>query len=111
MEEAIAVQSREKLMFKAKEYMTDRQKILIEDFEAGIEAEFALCVAQMRKANQSIEGTAANFSEQEQNYANSEIDALRNYWYNRLDALVNLLSWRNPKLLEELSQKYMGLPQ
>lgn len=107
MEEAIGVQCREELMFKAKEYMTDRQKTLVEDFEAGTEAEFALCLAQMRKANQSIEETAANLSEQDRNYANSEIDALRNYWYNRLEALVNLLSWRNPKLLEELSQKYM----
>lgn len=111
MEEAIARQWTEKFMFKAKEYMTQKQKTLVEDFEAGIEAEFALCVTEMRKANQSVEWTTTNLTEQHQNYANSEIDALRKYWYNRLEALINLLSWRNPKLLEELSQKYMRLPQ
>lgn len=98
-------------MFRAKEYMTEKQKTVVEDFETGIEAEFALCMAEIQKANQSIEWDTTSLSKQQQDYANSEIDALRKYWYNRLEALLNLLSWRSPKLLEELSNKYMRLPQ
>lgn len=98
-------------MFKAKEYMTEKQKILVEAFEAGAEAEFALCAREMQKANQSIEWNTTDLSEQDQNFANSEIDALRKYWHNRLETLINLLSWRNPKLLEELSRKYLQIPQ
>lgn len=93
-------------MFKGKEYMTGRQQVLAEEFEAEIESEYALCIAQIQKAQQAIEGATAGLTEQEQNLANSEIDALRKYWYERLEALINLLSWRDPKLLQQLNEKY-----
>ncbi len=96
-------------MFKAKKLMTEKQKTLCENFEVGIEAEYALCLMEMQKANQSIEWGETSLSKQEQDYANSEIDALRKYWYNRLEALVNFISWRNPKLLEDLRKKYKSI--
>ena len=87
--------------------MTGRQQVLAEEFEAGIESEYALCIAQLQKAKQAIEGATAGLTEQEQNLANSEIDALRKYWYERLEALINLASWRAPQLLQHLEKKYL----
>ena len=91
-------------MLKGKEYMTQPQQVLVAEFEADIESEYALCIAQIQAAKQAIEWTAAD--SQHQNLANSEIDALRKYWYDRLEALVNLVSWREPKLLQQLNEKY-----
>ena len=93
-------------MLKGKEYMTQPQKVLVAEFEADIESEYALCIAQLQKTQQAIERATIGLTEQEQNLANSEIDALRKYWYQRLEALVNLVSWRAPKLLQQLDEKY-----
>ena len=93
-------------MLKGKEYMTQPQQVLVAEFEANIESEYALCIAQIQAAKQAIERATADSTEQEQNLANSEIDALRKYWYERLEALVNLVSWRAPKLLQPLNEKY-----
>jgi hypothetical protein len=93
-------------MLKGKEYMTGRQQVLVEEFEAEIESEYALCIVQLQKAKQAIEWATTDLTEQEQNLANSEIDALRKYWYERLEALINLVSWRAPKLLQQLDEKY-----
>jgi hypothetical protein len=93
-------------MLKGKEYMTQQQKALAEEFEAGIESEYALCSAELAKTKQAIECSVGDATEQHQNLANSEIDALRKYWHERLEALVNLASWRAPKLLQELNEKY-----
>ncbi|MEG4007684.1 hypothetical protein QUA41_17490 [Microcoleus sp. Pol11C1] len=93
-------------MLKGKEYMTQPQQVLVAEFEAGIESEYALCIAELQKAQQAIERAAAGLTEQERNLANSEIDALRKYWYERLEALINLVSWRAPKLLQQLNEKY-----
>jgi hypothetical protein len=93
-------------MLKGKEYMTGRQKALAEEFEADMESEYALCIAQIQKAKQAIEWGATDLTQQDQNLANGEIDALRNYWHNRLEALMNLASWRDPKLLQQLNEKY-----
>jgi hypothetical protein len=94
-------------MLKGKEYMTQPQKVLVAEFEAKIESEYALCIAQIQAAQQAIEWAMTDSTEQSQNLANSEIDALRKYWYARLEALVNLVSWREPKLLQYLSEKYL----
>ena len=93
-------------MFKGKEYMTQQQQALVEEFEADIESEYALCIAQLQKAKQAIEWATTDLTEQHQNLANSEIDALRKYWHDRLEALINLASWRAPKLLQQLNEKY-----
>ncbi len=93
-------------MLKGKEYMTQPQQLLVAEFEAEIESEYALCIAQIQKAKQAIEWATTDLTEQHQNLANSEIDALRKYWYDRLEALVNLVSWREPKLLQRLNKKY-----
>ncbi|MEG4916308.1 hypothetical protein [Microcoleus sp. B7-D4] len=94
-------------MLKGKEYMTGRQQVLVEEFEAEIESEYALCIAQLQKAQQAIEWATAGLTEQQQNLANSEIDALRKYWHDRLEALINLVSWRAPQLLQQLNEKYL----
>jgi hypothetical protein len=94
-------------MLKGKEYMTQQQKVLVEGFEAEIESEYALCIAQLEKAKQAIEWGTTDLTEQHQNLANSEIDALRKYWHERLEALINLVSWRVPKLLQHLNEKYL----
>ena len=93
-------------MLKGKEYMTQQQQVLAEEFEAGIESEYALCIAQLQKAKQAIEWATADLTEQHQNLANSEIDALRKYWHDRLEALADIASWRAPKLLQQLNEKY-----
>lgn len=93
-------------MLKGKEYMTQQQQALVEEFEAEIESEYALCIAQLQKAKQAIEWATTDLTEQHQNLANSEIDALRKYWHARLEAVVNLLSWRAPILLQQLNEKY-----
>ena len=54
-------------MLKGKEYMTQQQKVLVEEFEAEIESEYALCIAQIQKAKQAIEWGATDLSEQHQN--------------------------------------------
>ena len=93
-------------MLKGKEYMTQQQQVLAEEFEAGIESEYALCIAQLQKAKQAIEWATRDLTEQHQNLANSEIDALRKYWHDRLEALADIASWRAPKLLQQLNEKY-----
>ena len=93
-------------MLKGKEYMTGRQQVLVEEFEAEMESEYALCIAQLQKAKQAIEWATTDLTQQHQNLANSEIDALRKYWHERLEALINLASWRAPKLLQQLNEKY-----
>jgi len=93
-------------MLKGKEYMTQPQQLLVAEFEAEIESEYALCIAQLQKAQQAIEWATTDLTEQDQNLANSEIDVLRKYWYARLEALVNLVSWRAPELLQQLNEKY-----
>ena len=93
-------------MLKGKEYMTQQQQVLVEEFEAGIESEYALCIAQLQKAKQAIEWATTDLTEQHQNLANSEIDALRKYWHDRLEALADIVSWRAPKLLQQLNEKY-----
>jgi len=93
-------------MLKGKEYMTQPQKVLVAEFEAEIESEYALCIAKIQAAKQAIQWATTDLTEQHQNLANSEIDALRKYWYDRLEALVNLVSWRDPKLLQQLNDKY-----
>lgn len=94
-------------MLKGTEYMTQSQKVLVAEFEAEIESEYALCIAQIQAAKQAVEWGAADSIEQHQNLANSEIDALRKYWYARLEALITLVSWREPKLLQQLNEKYL----
>lgn len=93
-------------MLKNKEYMSQQQQVFVEEFEAEIESEYALCIAQIQKAKQAIEWATTDLTEQHQNLANSEIDALRKYWHERLEALINLVSWRAPKLLQQLNEKY-----
>jgi len=93
-------------MLKGKEYMTQPQQVLVAEFEADLESEYALCIAQIQAAKQAIEWAMTDSTEQHQNLANSEIDALRKYWYERLEALVNLVSWRDSKLLQQLNEKY-----
>ncbi|MEG4286357.1 hypothetical protein QUB68_24820 [Microcoleus sp. A006_D1] len=94
-------------MLKGKEYMTGQQQPLVAEFEADIESEYALCIAQLQKAKQAIEWATTDLTEQHQNLANSEIDAIRKYWHDRLEALINLVSWRQPKLLQHLNEKYL----
>lgn len=93
-------------MLKGKQYMTQQQKALAEEFEAEIESEYALCIAQLQKTKQAVEWGATDLTQQHQNLANGEIDALRKYWHERLEALINLASWRAPKLLQQLNEKY-----
>ncbi|MEG3941738.1 hypothetical protein QT995_26825 [Microcoleus sp. S36b_A3] len=93
-------------MLKGKEYMTQEQQVLVAEFEADIESEYALCIAQLQKTKQAVEWGATDLTQQHQNLANGEIDALRKYWHERLEALINLASWRAPKLLQQLNEKY-----
>ena len=98
-------------IFKSQQYMTTEQKNLSTAFQSMIEAEYALCASQMKKANQlAMSGdTFTSVDEKVKvDCAGSEIDAIRKYWSNRLKALIETIEWRNPQLNQELASKYLS---
>ncbi|MBD6620544.1 hypothetical protein FNW02_33415 [Komarekiella sp. 'clone 1'] len=100
-------------VFKNQEYMTPEQLSIAEEFQKMIEAEYALCTGEMKKANKAAFGDESTNSDEElsTDYACSEIDAIRKYWYNRLFNLIQLIEYRNPQLTEELANKYLNNEQ
>ena len=93
-------------MFKCQEHMTDSQQQITDEFMGMIEDEYALCVREMNRANQAAYTTDSEDSVGV-NCACGEIDAIREYWYKRLLNLIETISWRNPKLVESLANKYL----
>jgi hypothetical protein len=97
-------------MFKNKDYMTPDQQTIAEEFEKMIEAEYALCTSQMKKANKSAMSGIESTNPDEKisiNYACLEIDAIREYWFNRLVAMMQITEKRNSTLAKQLAKKYL----
>ena len=98
-------------IFKCQQHMTTKQQKLSTEFQNMIEAEYALCASQMKKANQLAMSGGHSTNKEEIvkiDYAGSEIDAIRKYWSNRLKALIETIEWRNPRLNQELARKYLS---
>ncbi|QLE46417.1 hypothetical protein FD723_40105 (plasmid) [Nostoc sp. C052] len=96
-------------VFKNQEYMNSEQLLIAEKFETMIEGEYKLCATQMKQANKAanpkdkpIDSTRISV-----NYACLEIDAIREYWFNRLIAIAQIIEHRNPQLAKDLSKKYL----
>jgi hypothetical protein len=101
-------------VFKNQRYMTPEQLNIAEEFQNTIEVEYALCAGEMKKANIAAarDDTSTNSDEELSiDYACSEIDAIRKYWYNRLLSLIQLIEHRNPQLTEKLANKYLNNEQ
>lgn len=97
-------------MFKNQNYMTSEQQNIADDFVKMIEEEYALCVREMKKANKAAMSSKTLDNSDEElsiNYACLEIDAIREYWFNRLNSLINIIECRNPLLSSELRNKYL----
>jgi hypothetical protein len=101
-------------VFKNQSYMTPEQLNIAEEFQKTIEAEYALCAGEMKKANIAAASGATSTNSDEKlsiNYACLEIDAIREYWFNRLVRLIQIIEHRNPQLEKELAKKYLNNEQ
>lgn len=101
-------------VFKNQEYMTPEQLSIAEEFQKMIEAEYALCAGEMKKANIAAVSGATSINSDEKlsiNYACLEIDAIREYWFNRLVSLMQIIEHRNPQFEKELAKKYLNNEQ
>jgi hypothetical protein len=98
-------------MFKNTDYMSVEQQSLASEFEAMVEAEYALCTVQMKRANQLAVAELESDDGEESisiNYARLEIDSIREYWMNRLVAIIQIVEKRNRALSIELGKKYLN---
>jgi len=99
-------------MFRSQDYMNQEQRTVAEDFTDMIETEYALCVQEMRKANNAIVMDVPTGLTKEDNrrldYANREIDSINKYWQIRLGHLIEFIETQNPKFNKELAIKYLS---
>ncbi|BAB77467.1 hypothetical protein ACN23B_30605 (plasmid) [Anabaena sp. FACHB-709] len=101
-------------VFKNQQYMTPEQLSIAHEFQKMIENEYALCAREMKKANQAAVSKPISTNPDEKlsiNYAGLEIDAIREYWFNRLVSLIQVIENRNPQLNKELANKYLNNEQ
>ncbi|MBG1242593.1 hypothetical protein [Nostoc sp. NZL] len=101
-------------VFKNQRYMTPEQLNIAQEFQKTIEAEYALCAGEMKKAKKAAASGATSTNSDEKlsiNYACLEIDAIREYWFNRLVSLIQIIEHRNPQLEKELANKYLNNEQ
>lgn len=96
-------------MFRCQEFMTSEQQGIAEEFQNAIETEYALCVREIKKINQSI---ANNGVHKENEWsgtdcANLQIHSIQNYWENRLGCLTDFIARQDYKLNEKLAMKYL----
>ncbi|MEB3219956.1 MAG: hypothetical protein VKN72_27505 [Nostocales cyanobacterium 94392] len=90
--------------------MTSEQQNIADDFMGMVEKEYALCVQEMNKANiAAMSGNSSDNSNEKLsiNYACLEIDAIREYWFNRLVSLMQIIEKRNSLWSKELRNKYL----
>ena len=97
-------------VFRCKEFMTQEQHGIAEDFQSAIEAEYVLCVREIGRINQAI----ANNGSPESNgwngidCANLEVYSIQKYWHNRLDCLINFIAEKDPEVNNSLAIKYLN---
>jgi hypothetical protein len=91
--------------------MTQEQQSIAEDFANLIEAEYELCVREIRRTKKALHcPSTAELNDEDivrVNFANSEIESLRRYWSLRLVNLIEFIERKNYKLGEELGRKYL----
>jgi FtsZ-binding cell division protein ZapB len=89
--------------------MTQEQQSLADEFQKGIELEYALCVREIKKNNQAI---ANNPSPQRDSLhgvdcANLQIHSIKDYWEQRLNSLIDFIAKKDSALNQELAMKYL----
>ena len=96
-------------MFRCKEYMTNEQQAIAEQFQASIDIEYVLCVNEITKINQTIANNPSPASSTWDGIdcANFELHSMQKYWQNRLDCLIDIIREKDYKLNEELAEKYL----
>lgn len=95
-------------MFNCQEYMNQEQLNVVADFQDTIESEYALCVREIRKANQAFNYTKSSNGKEQHNLdcANLQIQSIARYWHERLNCLIELIQTKDIKLNKTLAQKY-----
>jgi FtsZ-binding cell division protein ZapB len=89
--------------------MTPEQQGIAEEFENAIESEYALCVREIKKNNQSIANNASSKtgSLDGVDCANLEIHSIKDYWEKRLDSLIDFIAKKDCNLNQQLAMKYL----
>ena len=99
-------------MFKNQDYMNQEQQSIAKDFMSMVEAEYATCATEIRRAKNAIITSPTELNDEENrkiDFANREIDSVQSYWQLRLGHLIDFLDTKNPKLNEELAIKYLAI--
>ncbi|NJL64761.1 MAG: hypothetical protein HC903_26805 [Methylacidiphilales bacterium] len=81
-------------MFRNTEYMSLEQQAIAEQFTSMVEAEYALCTSEIQCANKLAMLSLESDDVEEKisiNYACLEIDSIREYWTNRLVAMMQIV--------------------
>ena len=97
-------------MFRCQEFMAPEQQCIAEEFQNAIEAEYALCVSEIKKINQAIANNPATESADlhGRDCANREIDSIQKYWQRRLGQLIEFIETKDIKLNQQLAEKYLS---
>ncbi len=96
-------------MFRCQEFMTPEQQRLAEKFQNAIETEYALCVSEIKKINQALANNPSPNTESWTGVdcANLQIHSIKDYWEQRLDALINFIAKKDYDLNQKLAMKYL----
>ncbi len=96
-------------MFRCQEFMTPEQQGIAEEFENAIESEYALCVREIKKINQSIANNASSKtgSFDGVDCANLQIHSIKDYWEKRLDSLIDFIAKKDYNFNQQLAMKYL----
>jgi tmRNA-binding protein len=95
-------------MFRSKDYMTQEQQSITEDFLNMIETEYALCVQEIKRANGAIVDSENDEENRKLDLTNREIDSISKYWQIRLGHLIEFIETKSHKKNEELARKYLS---
>ncbi len=96
-------------MFRCQEFMTPEQQGIAEEFQNAIESEYALCVREIKKINQSIANNPSPGTDSWHGVdcANLQIHSIKDYWEQRLDSLIDFIAKKDYQLNQNLAMKYL----
>ena len=96
-------------MFRCQEFMTQEQQEIAGEFQKSIESEYALCVREIKKINQSIANNPSpkTGSWDDVDCANLQIHSIKDYWEQRLDSLIDFIAKKDYQLNQNLAMKYL----
>ncbi len=96
-------------MFRCQEFMTQEQQNIVEEFQKAIESEYALCVREIKKINQTIANNSSPQTDSRHGVdcANLQIHSIKDYWEQRLDSLIDFIAKKDYNLNQQLAIKYL----